>query len=100
VKRIAILALAALAAASALASCGKQGDLERPAPLLGPRHRADVAEQQRNEADAASNAAATNTPIPPQNPAIAPYTNPGPIQNNPIPGERTSPSGSANPNPQ
>jgi predicted small lipoprotein YifL len=105
VKRIAILALAALSLAGALASCGRQGELARPGPLWGPRHltpreRADLAEQQRHEAERASNATATNTPIPPQNPAIEPYTNPGPIQDNPIPGERPNPAGPpTNPSP-
>lgn len=98
-KRIAILALAAFAVASAVASCGRQGDLQRPGPMWGPRHRAAVAAQQRREAETASNATAAGTPIPPQNPAIQPYTNPGPIQDTPIPGERTNPSGSPNPNP-
>jgi predicted small lipoprotein YifL len=96
--RTAILAFAALAVIVALASCGKQADLERPSP--SPRERADIAAQQRQEAETASNAAAANTPIPPQNPALQPYTNPGPMQDTPIPGERTNPSGSPNPNPQ
>jgi predicted small lipoprotein YifL len=100
VTRPAILAFAALAVIVALASCGKQADLERPQPHLSPRERADVAAQQRQEADTASNAAAANETIPPQNPALTPYTDPGPVQDNPIPGERTNPSGSPNPNPQ
>jgi len=97
--RTAILAFAALAAIVALASCGKQADLDRPAPHLSPRERADIAAQQRGEADTASNAAAANTAIPPQNPALEPYTNPGSMQDTPIPGEPTNPSGSPNPNP-
>jgi predicted small lipoprotein YifL len=98
--RPAILALAALAVIAALASCGKQADLERPSPHLSPRERADIAAQQRSGAQTASNAAASNAPIPPQNPALEPYTNPGSIQDTPIPGERTNPSGSPHPNPQ
>jgi predicted small lipoprotein YifL len=98
--RTVILALAALAVITALASCGKQADLERPSPHLSPRERADIAAQQRQGADTASNAAAANTPIQQQNPALEPYTNPGPVQDTPIPGERTNPSGSPNPNPQ
>jgi hypothetical protein len=101
VTRIAILTLAGFVLAAALAACGKQGDLERPGPLWGPRARADVATQQRNAADVASNAAATNTPIPPQNPATQRYTDPGPIQSNPIPGERPGlPGSNPNPSPQ
>lgn len=96
--RIAILALASLALVSALVGCGRQGDLERPTP--GPRERADIAAQQRHAAETASNATATNTAIPPQNPAIEPYTNPGPIQSNPIPGARRTPWNSSNPGPQ
>jgi predicted small lipoprotein YifL len=99
VKRLAVLALVALAAASALASCGKQGDLDRPGPMWGPRQRADAAEQQRNRAEAASNAAAANTTIAPQNPATQPYTDPGPIRGQPIPGERPGLPGSNGPNP-
>ena len=97
--RPAILAFAALAAIAALCACGKQADLERPQPHLSPRERADIAAQQRAQAERASNATAANTTIPPQNPALTPYTDPGPVQDNPIPGERTNPSGSPNPNP-
>jgi predicted small lipoprotein YifL len=98
VKRLAILALVALAAASALAACGKQGDLDRPGPMWGPRQRADAAEQARNAADVASNAAATNRAVPQQNPATLPYTDPGPIHDNPIPGApRPNPSGNPTP---
>jgi predicted small lipoprotein YifL len=98
--RPAILALAALAVIAALASCGKQADLERPQPHLSPRERAAVAAQQRDEAETATNATEANKAIPPQNPALTPYTNPGSMQTTPIPGERTNPSGSPNPNPQ
>jgi hypothetical protein len=99
VTRIAIALLAAaLAAAAILAACGKQGDLERPNPLWGPQHRADVAAQQRQAAATASNAAASNRAIPSQNPATAPYTDPGPIHDNPIPGAR-NPNPSGNPSP-
>jgi hypothetical protein len=93
-----LLGITGLSLAGALAACGKQADLERPAP--SPAERARAAEQQRNQADSASNATAAGEPIQQQNPAITPYTDPGPVQDNPIPGERTNPSGSANPNPQ
>ena len=69
----------------------------------GKHHRSHCggirAAQQRAQAERASNATAANTTIPPQNPALTPYTDPGPVQDNPIPGERTNPSGSPNPNP-
>ena len=46
------LALVAFAAAAALGACGKQGDLERPAPLWGDKAKADYAAQQRQAAEA------------------------------------------------
>lgn len=47
------LALALLlASAAALSACGKQGDLERPAPLFGERAKAEYA-REKAEADAA-----------------------------------------------
>ena len=45
------LALVALVAALALTACGKQGDLDRPAPLWGDKAKADYAAQQRQAAD-------------------------------------------------
>jgi hypothetical protein len=98
--RQAILALAGLSAIVAIASCGKQADLQRPAPMWGAKAKADYAAQKRAQADKASNATEANTAIPPQNPALAPYTDPGPVQQTPIPGERTLPSGGADPNGQ
>jgi predicted small lipoprotein YifL len=95
--RAAIVTLAALSVVVALASCGKQADLERPGPMWGARAKADYAAQKRAQADNASNAAASNKVIGNQNPATQPYTDPGPIQQNPIPGEPTLPSGAPNP---
>jgi predicted small lipoprotein YifL len=95
VRRTIITALACASLASAAASCGKQGDLERPGPLWGPKARAEYSQQKRQQAAAASNAAAANQTIVPQNPLVEPYVNPGPIQNNPVPGEPTPPTGAA-----
>lgn len=92
-KRTAIIALAGLALVIALASCGKQSDLERPGPMWGPQAKAENAAQKRAQADAATNAAAAGKPIGNQNPALQPYTNPAPAHDVPIPGERTYPSG-------
>ncbi|MGH6956518.1 MAG: hypothetical protein ACREEW_07635 [Caulobacteraceae bacterium] len=86
------LALAAVSLA-AVASCGRQGDLERPGPIWGPKAKADFAAQKRDEAAKASNAAASNEVIAPQDPAIQNFTNPSPIHDQPIPGEPSPPMG-------
>jgi predicted small lipoprotein YifL len=41
------LLLLALAAAAALAACGRRGDLEQPPPLFGERAKAEYEAQQR-----------------------------------------------------
>jgi hypothetical protein len=95
-----IRGLAAISLIVALAGCGKQeAELERPQPHRheSPAERAADAAQQRQGADAATNATEAGKPIQQQNPAIAPYTDPGPIQDQPIPGERGNPSGTPNP---
>ena len=98
-----ILSLAAASLVAAVASCGRQGDLERPGPLWSAQSKAEAAAQKRAQADAASNASAANRPIGPQNPAVTPYTPTEPARVAPIPGERTYPSGTpqegAMPNP-
>lgn len=98
-----ILSLAAASLVSAVAACGKQGDLDRPGPIWSAKDKADAAAQKRAQADAASNATAANRPIGPQNPAVTPYTTTEPARVTPIPGERTYPSGTpqegAMPNP-
>ena len=101
--RTLILSLAAASLACAVAACGTQGDLDRPGPMWSAKTKADAAAQKRAQADAASNAAAANQPIGPQNPAVTPYTTTEPARVTPIPGERTYPSGTpqegAMPNP-
>ena len=98
--RSVIVALAGLSVIVALASCGKQADLQRPAPMWGAKAKADYAAQKRAQADKATNAAEANQAIAPQNPALQPYTDPGPVQATPIPGERTLPSGGPDPSGQ
>ena len=98
--RSVIVVLAGLSLVVALASCGKQADLQRPAPLWGAKAKADYAAQKRAQADSATNAAQANKVIGPQSPALKPYTDPAPAYQVPIPGERTYPSGSPNPSGQ
>jgi hypothetical protein len=86
-----ITALAGMALVAALASCGKQADLDRP--TLGPKARADYAAQKRAQAAQVDNETAANSVAEPQNPAIEPYTTTTPTPQAPIPGERVYPSG-------
>ena len=92
--RTAIIALAGISLVVALASCGKQSDLERPGPMWGAKTKAEYSAQKRAQAATADNEAAANSVAEPQNPAIEPYTNPAPAHDVPIPGERIYPSGS------
>jgi predicted small lipoprotein YifL len=56
-----LIALAAvLTLGAALAGCGKQGDLERPAPLWGAKAKAEYEAQQRQAAEARNQAQADN----------------------------------------
>ncbi len=91
-KRTLIVALAGLALVAAVASCGKQADLDRPGP--GPKARAEYSAQKRAQAAKVDNQTEANSVAQPQNPAIEPYTNPAPASQVPIPGERVYPSGS------
>jgi predicted small lipoprotein YifL len=94
VMRKSIVALAGIALVAALASCGRQSDLERPGPMGGPKAKAEYSAQKRAQAAKVDSQAAANSVAEPQNPAIEPYTNPAPAHEVPIPGERTYPSGS------
>ena len=89
--RTVIIALAGTALVVALASCGKQADLDRP--TLGPRARAEYSAQKRAQAAQVDNETAANSVAEPQNPAIEPYTTTAPTPQAPIPGERVYPSG-------
>src|SRR5579871_4221383 len=100
-KRATIVALAGLSLFAAAVGCGKQGDLERPGPLWGPKARADYSQAKRDQAAAASNATAAGQPgqPPAQGPGSNPYANPAPPPLAPIPGEKTNPSGAPQPQP-
>ena len=97
--RVLALAILGPALAAALSACGKQGDLDRPGPLWGPKAKAEYAAQKRAQAEAASNAAEAGQPgqPPASGPGSNPYANPAPPAQAPIPGERTYPSGAPNP---
>jgi hypothetical protein len=94
-KRASILVLAGFALATIVAACGKEGDLDRPGPMWGPKSRADYSAAKRDQAEQASNSAAAGDPgqPPAQGPGSNPYANPAPPSQAPIPGERTNPSG-------
>ena len=66
-----ILALAVGAMALGLAACGKQGDLERPAPLWGEKAKADYEAQKRKDAEerAKASQASQIEPLPDDNAA-------------------------------
>ena len=97
--RSVVMALAGLSVVAAIASCGKQAELQRPTPMWGAKAKADYAAQKRAEAANATNAAEANKVIGPQSPALRPYTNPGPAYEDPIPGSLPNP-GAPNPNTQ
>ena len=92
--RTLIVALAGLSLIAALASCGKQSDLERPGPMWGPKAKAEYSAQKRAQAAQVDNETQANSVAEPQNPALEPYENPAPASQVPIPGERVYPSGS------
>jgi predicted small lipoprotein YifL len=97
VMRTAILALAGLALVAALASCGKQADLERPGPMWGPKAKAEYSAQKRAQAAKVDSETAANSVAEPQNPALEPYTTTSPTPQSPVPGERVYPSGAPQP---
>ena len=72
---------AAVIGALALAACGKEGSLERPAPLFGAKAKSDFAAEKKREqrqARANQHGAASGDPAPPApdygqgNPALDP----------------------------
>ena len=91
--RTAVLALAGLVLAAALASCGKQGPLDRPGPMWGPKAKAEYSAQKRAQAAKVDSESAANSVAEPQNPALEPYTTTTPTPQSPVPGERVYPSG-------
>ena len=68
-SRTLAIALAVTLAAGALAGCGKQGDLDRPAPMWGDKAKAEYEAQQRAAAAAKHHSAPTGSPeaLPPPN---------------------------------
>ena len=88
-----ILVLAALAAASALGGCGKQGLLERPAPMFG-RSPTEPGAFATARGDAAARAKAdgalTAGPVAPQ--SVDEVRNAGPLPLGPGPSETNSPN--------
>jgi predicted small lipoprotein YifL len=98
-----MFALGLLGAAVALAGCGRQGDLERPAPLFGAKAKQDYQEYQRkleagestaepnpNTADLDRAGDDTNVVAPP---AYDPLTTPLPPRTAPISGQGNDPFG-------
>ena len=88
----------ALTAALALAACGKQGQLDRPAPLFGSQAKAEFEAQRRAAARANGTAQSTSSQTNgdysqgadggSKDPALSP------IRSNPIPGANPGPFGS------
>jgi hypothetical protein len=101
--RMALALSAALATAACLAACGKEGSLDRPAPLFGAKAKAEYkAEQDREAAEARKQARGDNS-VPNPAPAAPDYSRPDPaldpLRASPPPGaprtpfDRTSPGG-------
>ena len=63
-RSLAALALAGLAAAALLAGCGRQGELERPAPLFGKASQPSPDALRRQQAASAPTPRARPGPIP------------------------------------
>lgn len=80
------------ALAVALSGCGKQGQLERPAPLWGAKRAQYEAEQRAAAAKARENNANNATPGPdePSSPVM-------PSRSAPMPGAKSDPNPSAPP---
>jgi predicted small lipoprotein YifL len=100
--RAMVLALAGVLLLATVAACGKEGPLDRPGPIFGPKHSAAYSQAKRDQAAAASNAAAAGEPgqPPAQGPGSNPYANPAPPSQAPIPGERANPPGESGPHTQ
>ncbi len=93
-----VLTLAALGALS-LAGCGKQGELERPAPLIGHGTQANAATRARQAAaaDARRNAGQVSDPQAPQSADEvrndgARLPPPPPLKGSPIAGTQQGPN--------
>ena len=91
------LSLAALAAATVLAGCGKQGELQRPAPLIGHGVTANEATTTRQAAAArARRDTASSAHKPPQSADEVRNEGgqlpPPPLAGTPIPGTQPGPN--------
>jgi len=93
IRHLVLLTAGALLAAP-LGACGKQGDLERPAPLWGAQAKAEYEAQKRQQADVKSKEAQGNQieTLPDEGPGGNPFTNPAPPRTVPIPGAHPSPT--------
>lgn len=86
-----LIVLAALAAASTLAACGKTGELQRPGPLFGQgRATTRAADEQVRQAQD------PNRPVDTVDPRDA-TTDPSPPRTLPIPGQGSDPTRTAPP---
>jgi predicted small lipoprotein YifL len=94
-----ILLATASALAIGLGACGKQGDLERPAPMWGAAAKAEYEAQRRQQADTKTREAQGSQieTLPDEGPGSDPNTNPAPIRSNPIQGTRPDPFGAGQP---
>jgi hypothetical protein len=98
IRRLMIVSGAALIALCTSA-CGKQGDLERPAPMWGAKARAEYEAQKRQQADTKTREAQGNQidTLPDEGPGSDPYANPAPPRTQPIQGRQPSPLGEEQP---
>jgi hypothetical protein len=93
-RRLPAIALTALAAL-VLGSCGKQGELERPAPLWGAKAKAEYEAQRRKAGEQREDAQRDGTsPIPQPLPGDAGQTS-VPARTAPMPGAPPDPNASA-----
>jgi predicted small lipoprotein YifL len=93
-----ILIPALVMALLGLAACGKQGQLDRPAPLFGAKAKAEYEAQRlaaaKAEADPQSGSAQTNGDFSQDADGGSKDPELAPIGSNPIPGANPSPFGS------
>jgi len=76
-----------------LAACGKQGDLDRPGPLWGPKAKADYEAQKRKEADDQTRQSESDQRDTPAQggPGVDTTTLPAPPRSAPIQGQSPDP---------
>ena len=98
IRHLVILAAAA-SMTFGLAGCGKQGDLEQPAPMWGARNRAEYEAQRRHQAEIKAREAQGDQiqTLPDEGPGSNPNTNPAPPRTVPLPGQSPRPSDASPP---